>query len=80
MVNICERKNPCLNAGKCFLNNSTKNDNTEEYICICDTNFTGKNCDTGIKIIILNLKKHHKKNFSCRNRCLQQITMLKWSM
>ena len=48
----CETSTPCLNNGVCT------NDNLGGYKCTCLTGFTGTNCQTGKKTLILNLPKN----------------------
>ena len=44
-INECG-SNPCQNGATC-------NDELNNYTCICDSQFTGKNCDIGKKIYLL---------------------------
>ena len=48
----CETSTPCLNNGVCT------NDNLGGYKCTCLAGFSGINCQTGKKTLILNLPKN----------------------
>jgi hypothetical protein len=44
----CRQSNPCLNGGVCIVDNNDNNGRELSWRCMCNTNFTGRLCETEI--------------------------------